>query len=240
MENSIYLGLSRQLVLQTNMDIVSNNIANMNTTGFRAQNPVFEEYLSDPRHADDPLSFVYDYGQYQMTTPGSLEQTGNPYHVGLNGPGFMAVEMPGGQTGYTRDGNFQTRSDGTLVTSAGFPVLGQGGPLLIPASATEISIDEKGVVSDQNGSIGQLQIVEFENVQDLEPVGNNLYKTDSATKPAEETVSQQGFIEKSNVNSVVEMTRMIRILRDFQSTQKLLDNEHNRLRSAIEKLTQVA
>ena len=131
MENSIYLGLSRQMVLQTNMDIVSNNIANMSTSGFRAQNPVFEEYLSDPRYNDDPLSFVYDYGQYQMTSPGSLEQTGNPLNVALNGDGFMGVQMPGGQTGYTRDGNFYKTADGTLVNSANFPILGQGGPITI-------------------------------------------------------------------------------------------------------------
>ncbi len=227
------------MVLKTNMDIVSNNIANMNTTGFRGHNPVFEEYISDPRHNDDPLSFVYDYGQYQMTTPGSLEQTGNPFHVGLNGSGFMGIEMPGGETGYTRDGNFQRRADGALVNSSGYPVLGQGGPLILPQSATEIVIDESGIVSDQNGTIGQLQIVEFENVQELEAVGNNLYKTDSEANPAQETVARQGFLEKSNVNSVVEMTRMIKILRDYQSTQKLLESEHDRLRSAVQKLTQV-
>jgi len=239
MENSIYLGLSRQMVLRTNMDIVSNNIANMNTSGFRGQNPVFEEYISDPRYNDDPLSFVRDYGQYQMTSPGPMEQTGNPFHVALNGPGFMGVEMPGGQTGYTRDGNFYKREDGVLVTTAGYPVMGQGGPINIPASATEISIDERGVISDQNGTIAQIQVVEFENEQDLEPVGNNLYKTDGETLEANNTTVAQGFLEGSNVNSVVEMTRMIEILRDFKSTQKVLETEHERLRGAIQKLTQV-
>ncbi len=239
MENSIYLGLSRQMVLQTNMDIVANNIANMNTTGFRGQNPVFEEYLSDPRYADDPLSFVYDYGQYQMTSQGSFEQTGNPFNVALNGPGYMGVEMPDGETGYTRDGNFQKTADGTLVNSSGLPILGSGGPIVIPANATEITIDEKGVVSDQNGPVAQLMIVEFENVQELEPAGHNLYTTDGNSTLAENTTAAQGFLESSNVQPVVEMTRMIEILRDFQSTQKLLEGEHERLRSAIQKLTQV-
>lgn len=239
MENSIYLGLSRQMVLQTNMDIVANNIANMNTTGFRGQNPVFEEYLSDPRYADDPLSFVYDYGQYQMTTQGSFERTDNPFNVALNGPGYMGVEMPDGETAYTRDGNFQKTADGTLVNSAGLSILGSGGPIVIPANATEITIDEQGVVSDQNGPIAQLMIVEFENVQELEPAGHNLYTTDSDSAPAENTIAAQGFLESSNVQPVVEMTRMIEILRDFQSTQRLLENEHERLRSAIQKLTEV-
>ncbi len=239
MENSIYLGLSRQMVLKTNMDIVANNIANMSTSGFRGQNPVFQEYISDPRYNDDPLSFVQDYGQYQITAPGPVEQTGNPFHVALNGPGFMGVEMPGGETGYTRDGNFYKRDDGTLVTTAGYPVMGQGGPITIPASATEITIDERGMISDQNGTIAQLQVMEFDNEQELEPVGNNLYTTEGEGQPATQTMVAQGFLEGSNVNSVVEMTRMIEILRDFQYTQKVLETEHERLRGAIQKLTQV-
>lgn len=239
MENSIYLGLSRQMALQNNLNIVANNIANMNTSGFRGQNLLFEEYISDPRYGDDALSFVYDYGQYQMTSPGSLTQTENPLHVALNGPGFMAVQMPNGQTGYTRDGAFQKSADGTLLNASGWPVMGQGGPITIPAGSTEISIDERGMISDQNGTIGQLQIVEFENVQELEAVGNNLYTTDGAFTAATNTVARQGFLEGSNVNSIVEMTRMIEILRDFQATQKLLESEHDRLRSAIQKLTRV-
>lgn len=239
MENSIYLALSRQMVLSTNMDIVANNIANLGTHGFRGQNPVFEEYLSDPRDGDDPLSFVYDYGQYETTTPGSFEQTGNPFHVALNGPGFVGIQAPGGVTAYTRDGNFQKTQDGTLVTSAGFPVIGDGGPIVIPDSATSISIDEKGVVSSQDGAIAQLMVVEFDNTQDLEAMGNNLYRTDSPSRPAENTIVANGYLEGSNVQPVVEMTRMVEILRSFQSTQRLLDGEHERLRSAIQVLTEV-
>ncbi|HRQ61733.1 MAG TPA: flagellar hook-basal body complex protein, partial [Alphaproteobacteria bacterium] len=89
MENSIYLGLSRQMVLRTNMNIVANNVANMNTPGYRGQNTLFEEYVSDPRGSDDPLSFVYDYGQYEDTKQGPLSATSNPLDVALNGPGFM-------------------------------------------------------------------------------------------------------------------------------------------------------
>lgn len=239
MENSIYIGLSRQLALKTNMDIVANNIANMSTSGFRGQNPVFQEYISDPRYNDDPLSFVQDYGQYQITSPGPVEQTGNPFNVALNGSGFLGVQMPGGETGYTRDGNFYKQQDGTLVTTSGYPVMGQGGPITIPASATEVNIDEKGVISDQNGVIGQLMVTEFDNEQELVPVGNNLYTSENGGRPAENTVVAQGYLEGSNVNAVVETTRMIEILRDYQSTQRVLQTEHERLRGAIQKLTQV-
>ena len=126
MENSIYIGLSRQMALRTNMDIVANNIANMNTSGFRGQNPVFREYISDPVKGDDPLSFVSDYGQYQMSDPGPLTQTGNDLDVALVGKGFITVQRPDGSTGYTRDGSFHMRRDGTLVTSTDMPVMGGG------------------------------------------------------------------------------------------------------------------
>lgn len=238
MENSIYLALSRQMTLQTNMDIVANNVANMNTSGFRAQNVAFEEYISDPRYGDDPLSFAYDYGEYQNTDPGSQEQTGNPFNVALNGPGFMGIQNPNGETVYTRDGNFQRAADGTLVTSAGYPVMGQGGPITIPDNSTEFSIDQRGVISNQNGALGQLMIVEFDNVQTLEAMGNNVYRSPEAGTPSQKTTAAQGFLEGSNVKPVLEITRMIEILRDFQSTNNILQTEHDRLRSTIQALTQ--
>jgi len=226
------------MTLQTNMDIVANNVANMNTNGFRGQNIAFEEYISDPRYGDDPLSFAYDYGEYQNTAPGSQEQTGNPFNVALNGPGFMGIQSPAGETVYTRDGNFQRAIDGTLVTSAGYSVMGQGGPITIPDNSSEINIDQRGVISNQDGPLGQIMIVEFDNVHMMEAMGNNVYRSPEAGKPAEKTTAAQGFLEGSNVKPVVEITRMIEILRDFQSTQRILQTEHDRLRSAIQALTQ--
>lgn len=237
MENSIYLGLSKQMVLQTNMDIIANNIANMNTAGFRGQNPLFDEHLSDAQNDDDDLSFVIDYGQYQMTDQGPVERTSNPLNVALNGQGFMAVEKPDGTIGYTRDGNFQKLADGTLVNMSGYPIQGQGGAIVIPQDSTDIIIDNTGIISDQNGPIGALQIVEFDNVQTLKPAGDNTYVSDGASKPAENTEVRQGFLEGSNVNAVTEMTRMIDIMRDFQSTASLLEKEHERIIGAIQALT---
>lgn len=238
MENTIYLGLSRQMLLRTQMDIVSNNIANMNTHGFRAQNMLVDEHVVNRKGDFDKLTFAYDYGQYKTTSPGSMEQTGNQLNVAVQGPGFMSVQMANGEIGYTRDGNFQRAADGTLITSAGLPVMGQGGPIVIPPNATEVSIDERGMMSDQNGVFGQLALVEFANLQDMEPVGKNLYVTDQAPNEPARTQAAQGFLEGSNVTPVLEMTKMIEILRDYQSTQKILDSEHERLKTAIQKLGQ--
>lgn len=237
MENSIYLGLSRQMVLKTNMDIVANNVANMNTPGYRGQNTLFEEYVSDPRGIEDPLSFVYDYGQYQDTKEGPMSATGNPLDVALNGPGFIKVDGPGDKPTYTRAGDLHIRTDGTLVTSRDHPVLSPGGaPILIPQEAKEVSIDEKGVISTEQGEIGQIGLAEFENIQKLDPLGDNLYTTDAAPLPADKTRLKQGYVEGSNVDGVVEMTRMIETLRSFQSVQKMMDTENDRLLSSIKKI----
>lgn len=245
MENSIYLALSRQLVLRTDMQIVANNIANLNTTGYRAQNLLFSEYLSDvrerrvdPRAAGDDLSFVYGRGQYENSQPGSLRFTGNPLDMAIEGPGFFGVQGPDDEVMYTRAGEFQKGVDGTLLIPAGYAVAGQGGgPIIIPDDSTEIKIDESGAISNQDGQIGQLMLVEFENTQELEPFGDQLYRSPNEGAPAENSRIEQGQLEGSNVQAVIEMTRMIETLRQYQSTQRVLQNENERLRSAIQKLT---
>ncbi len=237
MENAIFIGLSRQIVLRTNMDIVANNIANMTTPGFRGQNMVFEEYISDPRGADDPISMVYDYGQYQLTTPGPVKNTGNPLDAALNGPGFFGIQTPDGIK-YTRAGNFELNALGELVTPSGYPVADAGGgTITIPEDAKEVKIADDGFVSTDQGAIAQIMVMEFDNVQELDPVGNNLYTTEAAGKPAENTVVKQGMVEGSNVNSIVETTRMIDILRNYQSMQQMLQSEHERQRTAIQRLS---
>lgn len=244
MENSIYLGLSRQLTLQRNMDIIANNIANANTSGYRGQNLIFQEFISDPsgkttdRGSDNELSFVYNRGQYENTDPGSLSFTGNPLDVALAGPGFMGIQGPGEEVMYSRAGEFQIDSNGTLLNSSGFPVADQGGaPIVIPPNSSDIAIDEKGFISTRDGQIGQIMVVEFENPQTLEAMGNSLYRSPEAGLPAENTRVRQGQVEGANVKPVIEMTNMIETLRGYQSTQKILESENDRLRSAIQKLT---
>lgn len=238
MENSIYLGLSRQKTLQTNMTITANNIANMNTPGYRAQNMLFAEFLADPRGAEDELSFVYDRGQYKTTMAGPVQQTENPLDVALIGDGFFSVEAPGGQVAYSRAGNLQLGLDGILQTSAGFPVRSAGGgTIAIPANATEIKISNNGTVSTQDGQIGQIEIVEFDNIQNMKAFGDNLYITDDAANPATKTALRQGYLEGSNVNAIMEMTNMIEVSRSYQSIQQAMQQENDRLRNAIQKLT---
>ena len=239
MENSIYLAISRQLALRNNMDITANNIANMNTTGFRSQHMLFNEYIEDPKGADDELSFVLDKGQYQTTTAGPMKLTGNQLDVAISGPAYIGITGPGGQQFYTRAGAFQMDAAGIITDASGNPVSDAGGgQIIVPAGSTEIKIDEQGNVSNQDGQIAQIMMVEFENLQMLEAQGNNLYATDQAGIPAENSVMKQGVLEGSNVQPVQEMTNMIDTLRTYQSVQNLLSEENDRLRDAIDKLTQ--
>lgn len=239
MENSIYLTLSRQLAVKNNMDVIANNIANMNTSGYRARNMVFSEYVSDVRGDIDPMSFGLDSSQYSVTDGGPLSQTGNPLDIAVVGPGFIQVQTEGGKPAYTRAGNLQLGADGSLRTSAGFMVASQGGgSIVIPPGSSDIKIDERGVVSNQNGQLGQIGVMEFENIQQLTPLGNNLYTSDKPPLPATESRIKQGHLEGSNVKPVLEMTRMIETLRSFQSMQNIMQNENERLRGAIQKLTE--
>lgn len=237
MENSLYVGLSSQVVLEGNMNIIANNVANLNTPGFRGQNMVFQEYVEKPRGMREDISLVNDYGQYQVTDPGPIKITGNPLDVALVGPGFLGIVTPDGVQ-YTRAGNFAQLADGTLVNARGMPVAGQGGGVItIPQDAKNVYIDQNGAVSTDEGQIGQLMVAEFANYQHLNPAGNGLYVTDEPPVPAAGTTVIQGKLEGSNVQPVVEMTRMIDVLREYQAVQRMMQTEHERMRTAIQRLS---
>lgn len=237
MENSLYIGLSGQLALDEKMSIIANNVANLGTPGFRAQNMVFSEYLTQPRGMKESMSMVLDYGQYEVTDPGPVKLTGNPLDVALIGPGFMGVATPAGVQ-YTRAGNMSMTPDGVLVNARGVPMASAGGgTITIPASAKNVYIDQKGNVSTDDGQVGQLMVVEFTDLQKISPAGNGLYTTTEAPIPSEKTTVIQGKLEGSNVQAVVEMTRMIDVSREYQAVQRMMQTEHERMRTAIQRLS---
>lgn len=236
MENSLYIGLSGQMTLQSQMDLIAQNVANINTPGYRGQNGVFEEYLSKPRGMHTSMSMSYDYGQFQVAEPGPVKVTGNSLDVALVGPGFMGIQTPEGIQ-YTRAGNFSMDAQGRLLNARGMAVASAGGgDIIIPIDAKDVYIDHQGIVSTNDGEVGQIMVREFSSEQVLEPAGNGLYKTDEAGVVAANTRVNQGKLEGSNVQGVLEMTRMIEVSREYQMMQRLMQNEHERIRGAIQRL----
>ncbi|MHA6728872.1 flagellar basal-body rod protein FlgF [Devosia sp. A369] len=240
MENAQLISLSRQMALQRQMDVVANNMANINTTGFKGEQILFEEFVMPvardqnfPR-LDQPLSYVQDWATIHDLSGGAMVQTGSEFDVGLNGDGFFAVQTPGGER-FTRSGAFQLSANGTLVDLNGNAVLGEGGPIQFGPEETDILIAADGSVSSSVGIKGRLRIVEFDNPQALSREGNNLF-SGGVPVAATNTRVMQGFIEKSNVSGVSEMAEMIRVTRAYESAASLAQKQDELRRNAIQRL----
>ncbi|HEV7345147.1 MAG TPA: flagellar basal-body rod protein FlgF [Devosia sp.] len=239
-ENAQLISLSRQIALRRQMDVVANNMANINTTGFKAEDILFEEYVmpvarnQDFPTLDQPLSYVQDWATMHDLSGGAMVQTGNEFDVGLNGDGFFAVQTPGGER-WSKSGAFQLSANGTLVDLNGNPVLGEGGPIQFGPEETGILIASDGAISSSAGPKGNLRLVEFDDPQVLTRVGSNLFAGGTPV-PATNTRAMQGFIERSNVSGVAEMAEMIRVSRAYESAASLATKQDELRRSAIQRL----
>src|SRR5262249_41953378 len=157
MENALLIGLSRQVALQREMDVVANNIANLNTTGFKADGNIFHEYLMPVARSDRftgpdrRLSFVLDRASWHNLGQGAVQQTGNPLDVAIDSDAFLAVETPQGER-YTRNGALQINSRGELVTSEGYRVAGDNGPIVFQPGDTQIAISREGTITVREGT----------------------------------------------------------------------------------------
>jgi flagellar basal-body rod protein FlgF/flagellar basal-body rod protein FlgG len=253
MENTLLIGLSRQMMLERQMDVVANNVANVNTTGYKADRSVFEEYLMPGAHEDNfvgrdrRVSFVQDRATFHDFSGGPTEQTKNPLDVAIDGKAFLVVQTPGGER-YTRDGALQINPQGQLVTVAGNPVLGTNGPITFQQTDHDITISDDGTVTVLEGTNnaadsirGKLKLVSFAQAQKLLKDGSNLYAAGEGGQATPDTTARvrQGFIEKSNVNAVTEMSRMVEVSRAYTAMATLLQQQSDLQKSAIEKLADV-
>ncbi len=252
MQNTLLVGLSKQMVLERQLDVVANNIANMNTNGYKADRSLFQEYLSSNAHEDNfagndrRVSFVQDRATYRDYSQGPTEQTKNPLDVAIDGSGFLVVQTPAGER-YTRDGNLQINNQGQLVTADGYQVLGNAGPITFQQTDHDVAIAADGNITVLEGTStidsvrGRLRLVSFPEAQRLLKEGANLYAPGEGAAPVNDTKSmlRQGFIEKSNVNSVTEMSRMLEITRTYTQIATLLQQQSDLHKSAIEKLADV-
>lgn len=239
MENTLYIALARQTGLWNQLDMVANNLANMNTVGYKSLQPHFTEYLSksktDEKLLDDRLSFVHDFGIVRDFTPGALSSTGNPLDLAIHGDGYFVVETPDGIR-YTRNGQFKLNPDGMVVTADGYPVMDDSNrPIVIAPQETQINVARDGSLSTENGNVATFQVVEFQDTQKLRATHSGLFETlEGNPMTAVRPELEQGMLEKSNVNAVMEMTQMIKLQRAYENVQKMIDTEHTRRQNAIQ------
>jgi flagellar basal-body rod protein FlgG len=242
---------------EMNVEVISNNIANMNTIGYKAQRAEFQDLLyqnvermgseSSDTGTIVPTGIQVGSGVrtdsvYRITTQGSLTQTSNPLDLAINGAGYFQVLLPSGETAYTRAGNFSVNNTGVVVTSNGYTVLPQ---TTIPASATAVTISQTGLVQvtipgqSAPQTVGQLQLATFFNQAGLDAQGGNLFLVSGASGPA--TVGtpgatsygtiQQGYTEASNVDAVTEITNLISAQRAYEMNSKVVTSADQMLQT---------
>jgi len=253
MQNALLVGLSRQVSLGRELDVVANNIANLNTTGFKGNGAVFEEYIGPTARsdgasrADSRVSLVRDRATWIDLSQGTIERTGNSLDVAVDGTGFLAVQTPRGER-YTRNGAMQVNANGELVTSEGYQVLGENGPIVLQPKDRDVAISADGSISVREGSNaktesrrGKLRLVGFDKPGQLQKDGAGTFAMPQNVTTQADTKSRvvQGAIEKSNVRAVVEMTRMIEVTRSYTQVANMLSQQSDLQRTAIEKLAEV-
>ncbi|MEL7967127.1 flagellar basal-body rod protein FlgG [Vreelandella neptunia] len=239
---------------QTKLDVISNNLANVSTNGFKRSRPVFEDLLYQNMRQPGAQNNIQDrlpsgmqigtgvraVATERLHTQGSLEQTENSRDLAIDGQGFFQVLMPDGTTAYTRDGSFQLNQNGQMVTANGYPV---EPAIFLPANALSVSVGEDGTVSvrqpgvAQDNEVGQITVSTFINPAGLESLGGNLYLETGASGAPNENIPGingagrlfQGYVETSNVNVVEEMVNMIQTQRAYEINSKAVSTSDEML-----------
>jgi flagellar basal-body rod protein FlgG len=254
MINSLWISKTGMEAQQMQLDVISNNLANVSTTGFKRANAVFEDLMyqnlrqvgaNSSEQSQLPTGLQVGLGVRTVATSrnfsqGSLQQSSNNLDVAIQGNGFFQVTMPDGTIGYSRDGSFQVDSQGRLVTSSGLPI---ANGVTVPANARNLSIGADGTVTAMipgNVSpqpIGTIALASFVNPAGLEPRGQNLYSESPASgQPNTGTPGanglgslMQGFLETSNVNVVQELITMIQTQRAYEMNSKAIQTSDQML-----------
>jgi flagellar basal-body rod protein FlgF len=241
MDITTSLAASRLVAQQRAMDITANNIANANTPGYRTERVQFSDWIDQqPNTASPPgghtITYTQDRATYRETQPGTLTHTANPFDLALTGEGYFTVNTKNGPR-LTRDGRFGPMPDGTLADGNGNPVLDTTGkPILLAPTDTQISIAGDGSISSENGPVGKIGIVQPTDPMKLQAEGATSFVSGSPTAPVIAPGIVQGAIEGSNVQPVLEVTRMMDDVRQFQFVTQLVQAEGDRQQQTIDKL----
>jgi flagellar basal-body rod protein FlgF len=244
MQNIMTIALSRLAAQQRAMDVTATNIANAATQGFQAERMVFADWLvREPAGAMPPggqvMTYAQDRATYRDTRAGPMGRTGNPLDLALgNADGFFTVQTPNGPR-LTRAGHFELSAGGTIVDTDGNALLdAQGRPIQVAPADGAVTVTGDGTVSGRNGQLGRIAVVQSSAPQSLRPEGGRLFATDQPTQPVAAPKVTQGMLEASNVQPVLELTRMMNDLRSYEFVGQLVQAESDRQLSAIDRLTQ--
>ena len=240
MSGEIYMAAIGALAYEKRLQIISNNLANSNTVGYKQDHGQFQipDTVTLPVDPDQNIAeldvsqaelFWNSFKVYTDHTNGSLKNTGNDFDIALVGKGFFCVQTPDG-IHYTRKGDFTLNGDGILTTRNGWPVMGDSGEITIdstgnPFQHKKFSVDEEGNISVDGNQIDRLRLVDFPQPYKLIKVGETLFKSTDigpGVMPAENVKVSQRSIELSNVDGVKMMTEMIEVLRGYESYQKII------------------
>ncbi|MDP6427399.1 MAG: flagellar basal-body rod protein FlgF [Rhodospirillales bacterium] len=250
METSAYIALSRQSALRRELDVVAHNLANMNTTAFKSSKMMFVEHLIESEGGESfiptKLAFARDIAQYYDTAEGPIKTTGNKLDFAVREDGYFVVapDEEGGARGpngaselYTRNGRFSINSDGELVTQNGFTVLSDAGtPIFFAPEDTEISVSTDGTISTNNGVLGKMRVVRFEDQQKLKGQADGMYTSEDPPQDVDRPTVIQGALEASNVQPIIELTKMIEVQRAYNSVRSFIDREDQRQKKMIQQM----
>lgn len=241
MDNALYVGLSRQMMLRREIDIIANNIANADTAGFKVESLMTKTESRQSAHAPvgaRPVQFVVADGVARDFGQGALRRTDGPLDMAIEGRGFFKVAAQEGER-YTRDGRFRTDQQGRLTTQAGAPVMDEGGSeITIDPAKGPVTVSAEGSVLQGTERVGKIGVFDFADLAVLEKTGDNLLNNTSNTPAvaATEAHVRQGMLEGSNVQSILEITRMIEVSRAYEQTVKVMDNNDDLSRRSVERL----
>ncbi len=237
MDNAGYTTLTRQSGLLREMRIVANNIANAATTGYRQEGMVFSEYVMS---IDGASSLSMGQGNVRNTSleQGTLTQTGGTFDFAIEGDGFFLIETPAGER-LSRSGAFSPNADGDLVTMDGYRVLDAGGaPVFVPPGASDVAVSADGTISSEGNPIGQIGVVQPLNPREMVREDGVMFRADDGYEPAENARVLQRFVENSNVNPILQITRMIEVQRAYELGASFLEAEDERVRQALRTMSQ--
>ena len=247
MDNTLYVGLSRQMILLRELDVTANNIANLDTTGFKVESLLSANDPEIPpgvKGNPRPIQYALDHGMARDFTQGKLTQTGAPLDLAIEGQAFFTVQTPDGDR-YTRDGRFMTDAQGQLITQQGYPVQSaSGGPITLNPDGGPPLIGPDGTISQSvPGSptetvVGRVGVFRFDSLSSLTKGGDGLYtNTSSSTpQPATDARIHQGMLEASNVQPIVQITDLIRIQRTYEAVANLVSSTNDLSLQSIQRL----